>query len=305
MDWRRGVTMLWTLFGLVALGEAANGAIYLLCGYAGWPLRYDLLRICVGAVGFIMLWIGWGWTRWLLAVTDVLAGLWLLVWAIANHGGRAPAGIVYPGAPADSGLEALPKMALGIVYLGAAIYLAFSADLLDFLRHRREEGRGWVVAPVTILTTACVAALILMPLPYAVWLGFQSAWAERFGKTMVRDMATRWMPESVNGHFSEELVKTWPLDFQRESFEVPAPLGPLQTLNEVKITAMGTGLNRAGNWFQMRYSFQARQARFAHGTGDVALFIVKPVFGQWQIDNWAVGEIHFDSDQTTAAPSAP
>ena len=59
--------------------------------------------------------------------------------------------------------------------LASGVYLAFSADVLDFLRHRREEGRGWVVAPLVLVVGVYLVALFNAQWIYRGWLEHEKA----------------------------------------------------------------------------------------------------------------------------------
>ena len=143
-SWRRGVAVLWVIFTLMALCEAVNAAWYYLSGSVGNLGPFDAVRLILEGALFLALWLGWRWLRWPLAVMNFLYGGWLVVWLFSLHAteatARAAAGEPAPG----YGLASIPVLATALVYLFSAGYLAFSADVLDFLRHRREAGRGWV-----------------------------------------------------------------------------------------------------------------------------------------------------------------
>ncbi len=167
------MTVLWVFFALTILGEAAHAAVILLSGQL-YPAPADLVRVCIGGALFIALWLGWGWLRWPLAVINFLHGAWLIVWTIFLHNDLAQRAAL-AGEPAPGyGIGSIPSLALGGVCLAYAAYLAFSADVLDFLRHRREEGRGWVAGPLALGVMACVGAVLASPLFYGLWLGYET-----------------------------------------------------------------------------------------------------------------------------------
>ena len=85
MNWRRGVGVLWTLFVLAGAAELLRAAFYLLAGHAGWPLTYEVVRVGIAAAVFVTLWLGWGWSRWLLVVADFLFGAWTIIMVVAGH----------------------------------------------------------------------------------------------------------------------------------------------------------------------------------------------------------------------------
>ena len=320
MDWRRGVGVLWTLFALAVAGELVRAAFYLLAGYADWPLFPDLARVSIGALVFTALWLGWGWTRWVLVVTDFLFGVWLVMMVVAK---------LPPGEPT---IVSLPKLALGVIYLCSAGYLAFSADVVDFARHRREEGRGWVVAPVALLAAGYVTLVCLAQVPYWFYLEVEAVPAEQFGDETLQAMCARWNPDALAARGDEAFLTAWPEAARRAALASLSPLGELKDLskhvnvdrtavnpsgnrfimryqygqkktgtaqghdrpNLVRIKIDGTTTDASGGGFVLQYHYDRERVNFAHGHAHFGLVLMKHPLGGWRLDNFVVYDLVMD-----------
>ena len=302
MNWRRGVGTLWVIFGLTAVLEFARASFQLLAGYTNWPSDGDVVRVGLSSLFFLTLWFGWGWTRWVLATVDFLCGMHALAWGIAGHMNPASAG-AQAMRTASPLVGTVPSVGLGLVYLFTAAYVAFSADVLDFARHRREEGQGWVIGPVLALVGAYMAVLFTLEVPYLVWIKAREGQARTFGDEMSRQMAQNWDPNSIAGVGDPTFNENWTPDFTKAAFGSLAPLGPLEKMGQVDLRPLATRFDLASGGFIMQYSYNLRQARFAHGTSNIGIFVVKPLFGPWEIDNLTMDEVHFDP-QSAPAPTA-
>ena len=335
MNWRRGVGVLWTLFALAATGEILRAAFYLLAGHAGWPLAYDVARVSIGAAVFVALWLGWGWTRWVLAVTDFLFGAWLTIMVVAGHMAQNAPDAVARGQlpPGDPIVETLPKLALGVVYLFTAGYLAFSADVVDFVRHRREEGRGWVVVPVALLAAAYVALVVTAQVPYWFYVGAEVVGAKQFGDETLRAMCDHWNPDALGARGDEAFLTMWPDATRKSALASLSPLGGLKDFskshvkvdstvidasgnrfsmrhhygqegvdsaqghdrsNLVLIKIEGTTTDASGNGFVMQYHYDRERVNFTHGHAHFNLVLIRHPFGGWKLDNFVVYDIVMD-----------
>ena len=305
MNWHRGVAVLWTLFGLAALGELVHAAFYMLAGHAGWPLSYDLARVGVGALVFLTLWLGWSWTRWLLVVADFLFGMWLVIWVVAGHtaSGQPPPGM--EAVPGEALIETLPKLALGIIYLFTAGYLAFSADVIDFTRHRREEGRGWVFIPVLVLVTIYVALVATAQVPYWLWIALQSKRAQTFGDETMHAMTDHWNSDALAAQGDEHFLQTWTPEFRGKALGSLAPLGTLQKLNGVSTAMLPTTVDDQGGGFLVQYRYDVQRVNFSHGHAHFNLLLTKHPFGSWRLDNFEVDDVNFDTAPKPLPPAAP
>ena len=305
MNWRRGVGVLWTLFLLAGLCECLRAAFYVMAGHAGWPLSYDVAKVSIGAAVFVTLWLGWGWTRWVLVVADFLAGVWLIIMVIAGHMAQhSPAAVASGQLPAaDPIIETLPKLALGVVCLCTAGYLAFSADVVDFLRHRREEGRGWVVAPVAALAAGYVALVCLMQVPYWFYVGLETAPARAFGDHALRTLSARWNSDDLASLGDDDFRKFWPEATRKTVLGSLAPLGELKDVNTLVAKFSGTGVDASGMSFIMAYNCDGERVEFAHGHARFDFFLIKHPFGAWHLNNFTVSEIKIDPVPSLAPPS--
>lgn len=294
MNWRRAVTVLWVLFGLTATLELLRVSFYLLAGYTDWSLVGDVIRVGMSTLVFLTLWLGLGWTRWLLVCTDFLGGLSLFVWSVAGHLARTglPGSMTTHLPPAL--ITTMPTVAVGLLYLGTAVYLARSADVIDFVRHRREEGRASVLLPVALLAGGYAVVLLTLQVPYLIWVEVQAAQARTFGEDTSRRMASHWDPKSIDGLLDPSLSNHWTPEFKRQAFASLAPLGPLEDAGTVGFFPSTTRFDAARGGFSMQCSYNLRQARFAHGTADIGIAVVKGIFSPWQINDLEINEVHFD-----------
>ena len=296
MSWRRGVGWLWTLFLLAGAAELLRAAFYMLAGHAGWPLTYEAVRVGLAAAVFVTLWLGWGWSRWLLVVADFLFGAWVIIMVVAGHMAQHSPDAVLSGRlpAADSTIETLPRLVLGLVCLTTAGYLAFSADVVDFLRHRREEGRGWVVLPVAALAAGYVALVCLAQVPYWFYLGVEGIPANTFGKRVVRVMTARWNPDDLASLGDEDFLKFWPDATRKNVLGSLAPLGELKDVNKTVTKLVGTTVDATESGFVLAYDCDCERIDFTHGHAHFNLYLTKHPFGAWHLDNFTVSEIKVD-----------
>lgn len=295
MDWRRGVVWLWVLFGLAAALEIIRASCYLLAGDTGWPGGLDALRIVVSTLVFLTLWLGWRWPRWLLVLTDTLSGLWLVIWAFAGHMG---AGGVLENAsttPLTSALAGImPMLALGFVYLATAAYLGLSADVVDFLRHRREEGRGWVFVPVTLLGGIYLLVVLTLQPVYFLWLGWQTRGARTAGGDLIRTMSSRWDAEAIVPHLDAAIVRAWPVADRKYTFASLSTLGPVAELDRATLRPLSTRIDPINGGFELYCQYDTGRAAFAHGHARISFLLTKHPFGTWLLDDFAADNLETD-----------
>ena len=305
-NWKRGVSVLWVLFGLAAAAEFLR-AVFIVWSSSrilpvdpatGWLVETG--RVVVEAVIFLLLWVGWSWPRWVLVAVDFLFGAFFLITAIAPL--PTP-----PGTLPVTGLVTLPQMALGVIYLVTAAYLAFSADVIGFTRHRREEGRGWVVLPVALIAGAC-AFVICAVRPYCQHL-FQQ-WkpgATRFATESLRDMAQNWDAKTYEQRADPEYLKVWTPEQRKMTFGTLAGLGPSANLPEATLAdEPKASVARSGGSFQVNYPCDFGKLRFAHGSASFGCIVSRHIFGPWQLENLIISEPEFDPEPPAApTPAAP
>ena len=297
-NWRRGVTVLWLLFGLAAAAEFFRALFIAWSGNKGLPPEYEAGRIGAEAVVFLLLWVGWSWPRWLLVAVDFLFGAWFIISVVAPlpTDPRGPVA-AHPGV----GFATIPQLALGVIYLASATYLAFSADVIGFVRHRREEGRGWVVVPL-ILIVGATAVLVCNVQPFCKALFEQ--WrpeAAQFATESLRDMAQNWDVAAYEKRADPEYLKVWTEDQRRLTFGTLAGFGPSHNLPAAKmVDEPQAGVARGGGAFLVSYDCEFGKVRFAHGSGSFGCIVSRHMFGPWQLENLVVSEPEFDP-----APAAP
>ena len=299
MDWRRGVTILWVIFILAALCEVTNAAFYLLSGGTGYPPPADVVRLGVEGVLFLSLWLGWGWLRWPLAAMNFFYGALRIVWLISAHSASIAAQAA-AGAPAPGyGIESIPTLATAIVYIFSAGYLAFSADVLDFLRHRREEGRGWVVAPLVVAVGVCLAVQFSAQRIYLGWLGLEQASALDFVKESLGAMSSPWRAAPYEARADPEFLKTWFGGDREQVFASLSPLGVFQRADDATAAA-GTSEDATRGGFEVYVHCDLPVAKFSHGSAHFSLNLSRTLFGPWKLGEFSAGDIHTD-----AAPVPP
>ena len=305
MNWRRGLTILWVLVGTTAGVEIVRSVLALLAGLGG-PTLIGVFRVGGSTALFLALWPGHGFVRWGLVAFDFCAGLYLALWGvIANPvmGSGFPAGST--AAEAAPLLAEMPGIVLGLLYLGTAAYVAMSADVVDFLRHRREAGRGWVLAPLAVLGLGYLGVFGVLEVPYRFWLGSPYAQARDFGDETTQRMAAHWDPQSIAGLGNARFNQGWTEDYQRQVFASLAPLGPNEHLGVWRMQRQPPLFIPAEGGVIRQYAYSLTQARFAHGSADLDLVVSKPLFRPWQIDDLQVNDVRYDPKPTPAPPPEP
>ena len=293
MSWRRGVGFLWVLFALAAAGEALNALFYLLAGSAGYPSPMDVGRLCAEGALFVALWLGWGWLRWPLAAIAFFQGAWLIVWLL-NVRFSHPVLEGSTAVPPGHRIDAMPPLFLGIVYGVMAFYLVFSADVLDFLRHRREESRRWVVLPVMIIVVAYLATLFDAQPMYLHWLTRERAKALPFAMDSLKAMSEKWDPQVYTARANADVLADWPEDQRTQTFASLQPLGPCLNIIRRKVTERHSAMDPTRGGFVVNMECDLGQVNFAHGDAQFSMVVTRTLFGSWQLGVFEAGNFHFD-----------
>ncbi len=291
-NWRRGVTVLWLLFGLAAVAELFHALFIVLSGTLDWPGPGDVARLCVEGVVFLLLWVGWSWPRWVLVAVDFAFGAWFIIRVIAPLPSDVMA--AHPEVQVVQSITTIPQLALGIVYLVSAGYLAFSADVIGFTRHRREEGRGWVVAPIALIVAAWVALVCSLAPLTGWWFEQWRPDAGRFAAESLRAMSGHWDPASYVQRADADYLKTWPKDYRDPTFGTLSGLGPVQTMPEIQTSEGHPTSSPNGGSFVVRYHCEFGRVRFAHGTVHYGCMVSRHVLGAWRLENIEVEQPVFD-----------
>ena len=299
MNWRRGVAFLWLLVALTAVGEGLNAALYLLAGYAGYPAPADVTRLCLEGALFVALWLGWGWLRWPLAVIAFFQGGWLILWTVAARF-ASPVTEASTSTPVAHGIDSIPPLFLGIVYLTLSFYLAFSVDVLDFLRHRREEGRRWVVLPIVLLIAAYLITLFNAQPIYLHWLNHEKNAALDFAMQSLRAMSAQWDPEVYANRADPDVLATWPDADRSQTFASMRPLGPCMSIIRRKVSDHGSAMDKSRGGFVVDAECDLGRVQFTHGTAQFSLIVHRTFFGPWQLGQFVAGDFQFDAP--AAAP---
>lgn len=299
-NWKRGVSVLWLLFGLAAVAEFFRALFLVWSGTRALPLPYETGRIVAEAAVFLLLWVGWSWPRWVLVAVDFLFGVWFILSVVAPLP-AGPGGQVARSAPA---LVTLPQLALGVIYLFTAGYMAFSADVIGFTRHRREEGRGWVIVPLALIVGA-YAFVVCNVQPYCQRLFEQwKPQAAQFATESFHAMARNWDVGAYEQRADPEYLKVWTPDQRRMTFGTLAGYGPSTNLPDTKmIDQPQASVTRNGNGFQVSYDCEFGKVRFAKGSGNFGCLVTRRMFGPWQLEKLVVSEPEFDPAPPAATPS--
>ena len=298
-DWKRGVTMLWLLFGLAAAAEFCRALFVVWSGSKSLPPEYETGRIVIEAVVFLLLWVGWGWVRWVLVAVDFLFGAWFVITAVVPPP-TGPVGSVAHSLPA---IITMPQLALGAIYLVTAAYLAFSADVIGFVRHRREEGRGWVIAPIALIVGASAFAVCSVPGFCTKLFQRWKPEAAQFANESLRAMARSWDLAAYEQRADPEYLKVWTPDQRKLTFGTLAGLGGSADLPGAKVVdEPKPGVARSGGGFAVSYACEFGKVRFAHGSTTFGCIVSRSMFGPWRLENLLISEPEFDP---TPAPSIP
>ena len=291
-NWKRGVAIMWLLFGAAAVAEFFRALFMVLTGNPGLPYQYETGRIVAEAAMFLLLWVGWSWPRWVLVAVDFLFGAWFVITIVAPLPTAAGAGAV---AHAPPGITTIPQLALGMIYLGSAAYFAFAADVIGFVRHRRAEGRKWMVVPVALIVGVyAVAMLNVQAYCTKVFEGWRAD-AGRFATESLQAMNEHWDVATYDQRADADYLKVWTDDQRKLTFGTLSGLGQAQTLNAVTVGPAQPGLNRTGSGFLVRYHCEFGKTRFAHGSTVFGCLVSRRLpGGPWRLENLEVSEPEFD-----------
>ena len=302
-NWRRGVTFLWILFGLIALAEACHVAFSVFAGYASGLLVSDLFRVCVLCGVFLTLWFGWNWTRWLLVVFAFLFGAAQLVALMRLTDLQLRAGAATESQPLPGHLlYNAPILAAAVLYLLLAGYLAFASDVPAFTKHRREEGRGWVAVPVALLLAAYVAVLFAVPITYNAWLHRQPEVVRVFGRESLQAVCTRWDLAMLDARCDEQMLQNTSEGERQGLLRVLGPLGPIKG-----VTAEFSHVHNRFDPEEQRFVLQGDYSawgHFAHGQAHFICRVTRSLFGPWRFLTFRTDTFAIDPPPVPAATPA-
>ncbi len=292
MNWRRGVFVLWTLFGLVAVAEACGLAFAFLSGSVSTVPLADLIRLGLLCGVFLLLWLGQSWPRWVLSAVAFFYGGRLIVQVLtANDAALSVPTVAGQPLPSDT-LLLVPVLASGFLYLILSGYLAFSSDVLGFTRHRREEGRAWVVLPVTLGLAGFFLAVCISPALFRAWLENQRPDAERASRDTLRAIAEHWDPPTLNALSTPAFLVIWPAPPRNSTLATLSPLGPLRTTDQ-ETFEFHSGFDRSQDNFLLTMHYAAWM-RCEHGRAQADLVLVRGLFGPWRVDSFSPGMLTLD-----------
>ena len=306
-NWRRGITFLWILFGAIALAEAGYAVFGAFDGYVlPVPPGFDLGRICLLCGVFLTLWSGWNWPRWFLALFAFLFGLWLAVTLLRETDVQLQADAESHGQETSAGLIVkAPLVAAALLYLILALYLTFGSDVPAFTKHRREEGRGWIVLPVAVLLGAYVVAILAVPNLYSLWLHQQQEAAQNFGRDTLRAISEHWDSATLMARCEDQLLQRIPPDSQKKMLAMYTPLGQLQSvIKESNHTSNLVVYDPQARRFVLRGEYVAL-AQFAHGRDQFSFNLARPFFGPWQVSMYSEEGLSVDHPPAPAPAATP
>ncbi len=334
-SWSRGLAILWALFLLTMFLEMVNAAFYLLAGKISWPPLSHLLagstdlgvlpietgRLVLVCTLFIGLWVGWGWLRYLLATVDFLSGAWLVVRMIASyHAAPKFKATGIADMPVYSSIESMPKIALGILYLGTAAYIVFSHDVLEFIAHRRARGRAWSAILVTVVSYGCLVLILGAQPFYNLWLRSQRPGAVAFGEDTLRTVSQSWAGDSMDSRLDPEFAKKFNPNDRKATFDGFKALGQLQNANPAPplvVTTVQpnplqnivpapadlfTRVTPDGYSFQLTGRYNTTGATFEHGHVQFGFDLVRDLFGPWQISGFDAQNVSIERPKPPTPP---
>lgn len=299
-SWQRGVTVLWVLFGLIAAAEALLLTVYLSAGGLQWPHVSDVFRLTVFCGVFLALWLGWYWTRWVLAVVAFFAGARTLVLVLVTSNRGAGSEYLTSAELFGSTVYTGILVLVGTLYLALAAYLIFSADVLAFTEHRRQEGRAWVVFPVALLLGIYWATMLGGDFALRRWLAGTRASMEQLARTDVRRIAAGWDPASLATVLDSQALQAWPPEGREGFMQTVRPLGTYLVSSDVSAqTAFDH--DPATMAMQVRGEYQ-EVVRCTNGHARFVFRMTRPLMGSWRVNYVTVGEVEFYTSPPSPSP---
>lgn len=303
MSWRRGTVVLWTLFGLIAAGEAFILAVYLLAGGSHWPTVGDALRLSALGGVFVALWFGWTWTRWVLAVVAFLVGMGRLMLSFRAdyHGLNAESAQLAQAVGTLFFLGVL--LAVGALYLILSAYLVFSADVLAFTRHRREEGRQWVIFPVGLAVGSYWVAMIGAHFVLHRGLESMRPTLALLARKDAETVAANWDPNALPTFLDAGALNAWPDAGRQNLMNVLRPLGSYLGPGD-EDALVSTRADQIGTRFFIRGTCH-ETLRCTEGRVTFLFAFARPISGPWRAVDLSVGNIQFYKPPAPAAAPTP
>ena len=309
MSWRRGVAVLWILFILIALGEVFELLVYLAAAGSQWLGLIavfwvsDVLRLVAVCGGFVALWLGWGRTRWGLAVVAFLVGARTVLGSfLVDYHRLNPDAAAAPEAFGTLFYFGA-TLALGVLYLILAAYLLFSADLLAFVQHRREAGRGWVVVPVGLLVGVYCAAMLSARFVLRHELEGMRPEMLRLARHDAEAMASHWDPASIVSFLDPKSLEYWPEAGRQNLMNILQPLGSFLGPGEEQSTVR-INPGEFGTSFFIRGTCQ-EVVRCTEGRATFSFTLVRPFSGPWRVVDLSMGDLQlYNPLKPAAIPAA-
>ena len=215
----------------------------------------------------------------------------------------------YHGLNPDSTVEGFSVLvnlgaiiALGTLYLVLAAFLIFSADLLAFVQHRWEAGRGWVAVPVGVLVVGYCAAMLCVPFVLHRELENTRPAMLRLARDDAEAMAIRWDPDAITTFLDAKALESWPDAGRRNLMNLLRPLG----------TYLGPGEEGSGVFFDptrigasdcIRGTCQ-EAVRCTEGRTIFYFALARPLFGPWRVVDFSMRSTQFYNPPKPAANPA-
>ena len=323
-SWGRGVAILLAIFFASLILELVNATGFVLSGKPGWPVPIEAGRLALLCTFFISLWAGLAWLRYLLATVSFLSGAWLLTDWVLSY--RATPKFKATG-EADwtiySQLESMPKVALGLLYLGLAGYVLFSEDIREFIAHRRVRGRIFSALLVTVAVYGIMLLVFAAQPFYGHWMQNQRADAQRFGDDTLHVISANWDPETIFSRLDAAYAKSFTKADRETTFNSFKALGSVKNITPAPVVArppmpqfplqdkvpIPQGVDSHpdvyGNGFEVTAKYAPDLVEFEHGKAKFGFDLVRSVSGPWRITKLNVDNVQYDRPPKPAATPAP